>query len=267
MSQICNNCGSPIPTGFSFCGHCGTPYTEAPGPSSAPPQTAPPQSVPPAAVQPSRVRIVVLRGPLPEGSVFELRPGRNTIGREADISFAADPGIDQEHLSIEVNGQSAAISSAPGYTGVFCRVKTPTLVASGDIVFAGEQYLVVRKGDALPTSAVEQNVAVPEEVFGTPLPEPKLHVTQLLAGGIPGRVASTDKSVLSIGRENCDLSFPQDRFMSGRHLRLELTGEQLTVSDVGSLNGTFTRALHLPMNLRSGDELMVGSVLFRIEMG
>ncbi|MBP46922.1 MAG: hypothetical protein CMH53_03205 [Myxococcales bacterium] len=266
MSVSCTKCGSPIPEGFSFCGHCGTPFSSAPLPSAMPPQSAPPvveQRLEPQ----SRVRIVVLRGPLPEGSVFDLQSGPNTIGREAEISFAADPSIDPEHLTIEVAGQSASLTAAPGYTGVFCRVKTPTMVNSGDIIFAGEQYLVVRRGDALPSLPVNSTSPAPDEVFGTPLPNPRLHVTQLLAGGIPGRVASTDKTVISVGRENCDLSFPQDRFMSGRHLRLELTGEQLTVSDVGSLNGTFTRAAQLPISLRSGDELMVGSVLFRVEIG
>ena len=106
---------------------------------------------------------------------------------------------------------------------------------------------------------------MPEETFGTPLPPPLLHVTQLLAGGLPGRVASTDRPSLSIGRENCDLSFPQDRFMSGRHVRIEREADALSVIDVGSLNGTFAPVTRTPVALEIGDEVMVGNVLFRID--
>ena len=95
----------------------------------------------------------------------------------------------------------------------------------------------------------------------------KLHVTQLLAGGLPGRVASTDREQVTIGREGCDLSFPQDRFLSGRHLRLELAEQELIqVVDIGSLNGTFVRVQTLPVRLRHGEELLAGSTLLRLEV-
>lgn len=210
---------------------------------------------------------MVLRGPVPEGSVYDLRAGRNVIGRQADVSFPNDQGIDGEHLVVDVQGEDVLITSVPGEGGAYRRIRNPAEVRSGDTIFAGEQYLVVRRGDDAPQEPVDPGAVVPEETFGTPLPPPQLHVTQLLSGGVPGRVASTDKSTLTVGRENCDLSFPQDRFMSGRHLRLENNGGNLTVVDVGSLNGTFTRVDNTPVQLVTGDELMVGSVLFRIDLG
>ncbi len=275
MSIACTTCGSPIPDGFAFCGHCGA-SSEPPAPPGYPPSfmAGPPPGPPPgaypgaapiqAAVQ---ARLVVLRGPVPEGSVYDLRQGRNVVGRQADISFPNDHGIDGEHLVLEVHGPDVQVAAVPGEGGAYRRIRDPAVVQSGDTVFAGEQYLIVRRGDDAPQEQLDPNSAVPEETFGTPLPPPQLHVTQLLSAGVPGRVASTDKSTLSVGRENSDLSFPQDRFMSGRHVRLENNSGTLSVIDVGSLNGTFTHIDDMPVSLRSGDELMVGSVLFRVDVG
>lgn len=208
---------------------------------------------------------MVLRGPLPEGSTFDLLPGRNVIGRAAEIAFPTDTSLDDRHLVVDCRGGGAAITEVPGTSGCFRRNRGAVRIPSSDTVFAGEQYLVVRKGSDAPQDPVDPAADVPPETFGTPLPPPRLQVTQLLHGGIPGRVASTDKNTLTVGRENCDLSFPQDRFMSGRHMRVECSNGELTIVDVGSLNGTFSRVTDLPVALAAGDELMIGAVLFRVD--
>ena len=271
-SSPCPNCGATVPTGFKFCGHCG--YSM---PAGAPPPGPPPAAPPPPARRPSPaqghaarssgVQLVVLRGPLPEGSTFDLQPGRNDIGRAATIAFPSDSSLDDPHLVVDCHGGGASITEVPGTSGCYRRNRGAVRILSGDTVFAGEQYLVVRKGSDAPQDPVGTGSEVPPETFGTPLPPPQLQVTQLLHGGIPGRVASTDKNTLTVGRENCDLSFPQDRFMSGRHLRVENNNGELTVVDVGSLNGTFSRVADLPVALAAGDEVMIGAVLFRVDFG
>ena len=203
---------------------------------------------------------------MPEGSTYDLKPGRNAIGRSAEIAFAADTSLDAEHLVLQCEQGQVEIVAVPGEGSAFRRIRTPTRVASGDLIFAGEQYLVPRLGDDAPREQIKPGTDVPEETFGTPLPPPQLHVTQLLAQGLPGRVASTDKEALTIGRENSDLSFPQDRFMSGRHVRIEQRAGDLEITDVGSLNGTFARVTETPLRLAAGDEIMIGAVLFRVDL-
>ena len=124
--------------------------------------------------------------------------------------------------------------------------------------------LLAAMAAAMVLAGCASSVSAPQ--IRAPLPPPRLHVTQLLAGGLAGRVVSTDRDVLTVGREGCDMSFPQDRFMSGRHLRIESSAGNLQVLDVGSLNGTFARVTQMPQRLAKGDELLVGSMLFRLDV-
>ncbi len=267
-SRPCDSCGNMVPPDFGFCGHCGANMVPAEPSPPPPPSNPAPIGLGSGSTSPAQstsVQLVILRGPMPEGSTYDLRMGRNTIGRSSQIAFGVDTTLDPEHLVIGCDGGHVEIVDVPGEGGAFRRIRAPAVVASGDLIFAGEQYLVLRIGERAPSESVDSSQGVPEETFGTPLPEPHLHVTQLLGRGLPGRVASTDKTSLSIGRENSDLSFPQDRFMSGRHVRVDNQDGEVEVTDVGSLNGTFARVTEVPLRLSSGDEIMIGSVLFRVD--
>ena len=214
----------------------------------------------------ARIKFVVLRGAVSEGATIEIPVGSNAIGRQGELAFPGDVLLAPRHVVLDRSPETVDVVGIPGPSGVFRRLREPTLVRSGDVVFAGEQYLLVRTGDHVPHDDPPPG-DVPPETFGTPLPAPKLHVTQLLIGGLPGRVVSTDKDLLTVGREGADISFPQDRFMSGKHMRFESTPTgHVQIVDVGSLNGTFVRINRLPARLHKGDEILVGSLLFRVDI-
>ena len=42
--------------------------------------------------------------------------------------------------------------------------------------------------------------------------------------------------------------FPGDRYISARHARIDLTGDAVTVTDLGSSNGTFRRITGRPQS-------------------
>lgn len=276
MAQTtCSKCAATWPAEYQFCGRCGSPIRPAPElrVSTALPIPPPPSGpapvisgTPAPAARPAVVRLVVLRGAVAEGTGFEIRPGESVIGRTGDLAFPGDPLIAARHVVLRRLDDGIEIVEVPGQGGCFRRIREPTQLRSGDVLFAGEQYLLARTGEDVPFDAVSAD-DMPAETFGTPLPQPRLHVTQLLAGGLPGRAVSTDRDFVTIGREGCDLSFPQDRFMSGRHLRIE-TGPagKVQIVDVGSLNGTFVRPSQLPARLAKGDELLVGALLFRVDV-
>jgi pSer/pThr/pTyr-binding forkhead associated (FHA) protein len=71
--------------------------------------------------------------------------------------------------------------------------------------------------------------------------------------------------VLSIGREDNDVNFPKDPFISGHHAQITTDKGELLLSDLDSKNGTFVRIKdeHLAEH---GDYVFLGQQLFRLEM-
>ena len=98
-----------------------------------------------------------------------------------------------------------------------------------------------------------------------PPPEPvkgKLHL--VMEGGQPGEVYDLEDETV-IGRNNGEITFPHDGFMSGRHARIERRGGTFVLTDEGSRNGTFVK-IKGEVELKPGDTILVGKQLFRFEV-
>jgi pSer/pThr/pTyr-binding forkhead associated (FHA) protein len=65
-----------------------------------------------------------------------------------------------------------------------------------------------------------------------------------------------------IGRENCDLNYPQDSMLSSRHASLVLSEGKLVLKDLDSQNGSFIRQRQ-DSELVPGDIFLLGRELFR----
>ena len=98
------------------------------------------------------------------------------------------------------------------------------------------------------------------------MPRPaNMEVRQHLRGGALGWVFRVEAEALSIGREGNDVNFPDDPFISGRHAELRISGGVLSVTDLGSRNGTFVR-VNGEQVLRHGDYVFLGQQLLRVEI-
>jgi pSer/pThr/pTyr-binding forkhead associated (FHA) protein len=62
----------------------------------------------------------------------------------------------------------------------------------------------------------------------------------------------------TIGREDADIAFPDDAFMSPLHAQITVASGAITVRDLGSRNGTW-RFLTEPHRLVDGDLMLIGS--------
>ncbi|MEE9384139.1 MAG: FHA domain-containing protein [Nannocystaceae bacterium] len=60
------------------------------------------------------------------------------------------------------------------------------------------------------------------------------------------------------------IRFPDDRFVSPRHARIEPTGEGLRVTDLSSRNGVFVR-IGTPVPVYPGDTFLLGHQLLRLD--
>jgi Double zinc ribbon/FHA domain len=92
---------------------------------------------------------------------------------------------------------------------------------------------------------------------------PKLRLIQ--EGGGDGEIYKLDTEETIIGRNNGDIRFPHDGYMSGRHARIIRRGEHFVLVDENSRNGTFKR-IDGEVELKAGDIILIGKQLFRFEL-
>jgi pSer/pThr/pTyr-binding forkhead associated (FHA) protein len=96
----------------------------------------------------------------------------------------------------------------------------------------------------------------------------KLRLAVVSRGTLEGMAIPITKSKFVIGRDpECQLR-PSSRFVSHRHCAILIRGDQAFVRDFGSTNGTFLneRQLQGEIELKHGDELRVGPLIFRVSL-
>ncbi|NVB42087.1 FHA domain-containing protein [Pseudenhygromyxa sp. WMMC2535] len=208
-------------------------------------------------------RLVVIKGEGGDGVTYHLSGTSHLVGRsEGDISFAEDVFLSPEHAKFTVQDGRLFVQDLSNNNGVFVRIKRPVLLDNGDSFLLGEQLLHI-DSRPLPDYAPD---AQGTYFYGSPRPNGAFRIVQQLAGGGEGLIRSANGNTLSMGREGNDLDFPDDRFISGHHAKLDLSDDaKVLLTDTGSRNGTFIR-IKGAQELFHGDYLFVGQQLFRVEI-
>jgi pSer/pThr/pTyr-binding forkhead associated (FHA) protein len=279
----CTACGKPLDPGFRFCGHCGHPVAP-PAPAPAPPATTIPsntasaashlasaaatthaavavQAPPGEAVGPtSGLRLVAVRPDGATASVHALDRPELVCGRsDGQIQVPDDGTVSPRHARFTFEGGRLQVEDAGSVNGTFVRIRAPHRVAVGDEVRMGRQLLRL---EPLPRPPAPEEGAVRQ--WGAPDPGCKLRLAQLLEGGGLGEIFPLRPGENQVGREAGDLVFPGDRYVSARHAKLEVGEQEVTLTDLGSSNGTFVKIVG-PMPLHPGDQILIGAQLFRVD--
>lgn len=114
---------------------------------------------------------------------------------------------------------------------------------------------------AVPAGGVRQ--------FGTPLPPAWGRLVQLGYGGSEAEVYYLRPRQVIFGREQGDIVFRGDAFISRKHahLTMELHGDTMSVmlEDLKPANGTYLR-VRGSAHLEDGDMFRVGDQIFRVRM-
>jgi predicted component of type VI protein secretion system len=90
-------------------------------------------------------------------------------------------------------------------------------------------------------------------------------ISQVLIGGSLGMTVCARGTALSVGREECDLNFPHDSYVSPRHCTVEAIGAKFRLTDHDTLNGTYLR-IKSETALGQGDYVAIGRKLMRVEL-
>lgn len=209
-------------------------------------------------------RLVVIKGEGGDGVTYHLSATNHTVGRATgDIRFSEDLFLNPEHARFTVQGGRLFVKDLGTVNGVFVRIKSPVQLEHGDFFLVGEQLLRLDSegfSDGGPDPAGTYS-------YSSPRPDGRFRVVQQLAGGGEGRIVSAQGAALTMGREGNTLNFPDDRFISGRHARLDAASDShhVILTDTGSRNGTFIRTKGA-LELFHGDYLFVGQQLLRVEI-
>src|SRR5215510_1367055 len=287
----CGKCGTQASPEQRFCPHCGNRIAEAVnfegietrvGPRPSAVQSAVgtrPRDVRAAkdgreskpgrstlffggAMQAARAKLTLIRGDGDDGVSFTLAGQEHLAGRgDCPISFPDDPFLSPIHANFAYANNQLVVRDQASLNGIYVRIAATTELSNGAMVLVGEQVLSVERA-AQPEDLPDTDGTYYSASMLRPA---ALEIRQNLRGGQIGWVHRMAGDAVTVGRENNDINFPDDPFISGRHAELKLTGDMLSVTDLGSRNGTFVRVQGERL-LKHGDYVFLGQQLLRVEI-
>ena len=256
----CPNCGADVPNAHKFCGKCGHPMGAATDAETADGigRTAffgAMQTV-------GKAKLILIRGEGMDGVSYHLNAAEHIAGRKAGaILFPEDNYLSPRHANFFYDHGHLYVRDEGSLNGIFVRIREPAPVQDGDVFLAGEELLRIGTDDPGGQTVGDDHT----HFFASPRPARAYRVTQLFEGGRSGLCFFARGDTLSIGREGCDLNFADDRFISGRHCKVDFNASGATVTDLESRNGTYVR-VQGQRELTHGDYLFLGKQLLRVEI-
>lgn len=237
-----------------------------PGPAMMPPDMDDLQTRASSALTGPRLVLVGRDGE--EGQAFAFSGSAMTIGRQhGEVAFADDPFMSPQHARVERSGEMYTLVDLGSTNGVFLRTRGHASVYPGDLFMVGHQVLRLEN----VTDPVAEQHPAPDgtRLFGTPLKPAWGKLGLIGRGGVTGDTFYLRGAKVIFGREQGDILFPRDPFVSREHahLRLELHGAQMSVflEDLGSANGTYIR-IRGSAEVRGGDTFRVGDQILRLRL-
>jgi pSer/pThr/pTyr-binding forkhead associated (FHA) protein len=255
-NYVCKECSTAVPSGHKFCGTCG---------AAVPPEVVELRTKYFGTMQtPGKARLILIRG---EGGVdglsYMLQGTEHLAGREdGQILFPEDSWLSPRHANFVYEHGQLVVKDEGSLNGVYVRVRAPVALGYGDTFLCGEQLFKVEPAPR------DTSGPAPDQTYfySSPRKRYTYRVTQVLTGGGLGLSFCATGTSVVIGREECDLNYPQDVYMSGSHAKVEMMGDGVfNLVDTDSKNGTYVR-IKGPQKLSHGDYLFLGRELLRVEM-
>jgi pSer/pThr/pTyr-binding forkhead associated (FHA) protein len=258
----------------------------APAPAPAPPASGPTPASPaerwqpasPAAAVPPTVvtsaprtdaasaRLVAILKDGSDGQVYPLTQDQVDVGsHEGDVVLRDDPYMSPRHARICRRGDTFVLRDLDSTNGVYVRIRQPVDVSDGDMILIGQEVL---RFEALPDGELPLGPASVHGVmvFGTPEVPRVARLVQYATEGVGRDVYYLYRDETVLGRENGDIVFTDDPFLSRRHasVTVDRANGRFVLRDLGSSNGTAVR-LRREHALEDGDQFRMGRHLFRFD--
>lgn len=246
----CPVCKTFNPAGLMFCKECGLIFDRA---------------LPDDAFGAPTVQLPVLIDS--SGREHPIRPGANTIGREADIMLS-DTQVSRRHASLVSADGSFTIEDLGSTNGT--KVNGTSLspgqkqtLNAGDTLSFGTFDVKLQ----LPGAGVNTTQAFVSNKTAAIAAAPKVDESAAKLVG-PDQSWSLKEGMNTFGRKADNDVMITDPYISGRHGVIEITTDGVFLTDVGSTNGTMLNDAKLAPNMRtamrSDDVIRLGSLELRV---
>ena len=215
---------------------------------------------------PFQASVVLERGPAAGTSIL-LASLESTVGSAgAAIEIADDPFVAPHAATVIFADDRLVLRDEGSANGVYVRVRETAGLEAGDHFIAGERLMRYDGPCELPQTHEGE---VP--FLGAPRPQgTSMRITEVLAGARTGRTCHRAGPTIALGRTGCDMNFPADSLLGGRHAEIRIAEDgSATLVDLGQgPSGVFLRVRAQGVHeLRPGDVVRVGDQELRIEVG
>ncbi len=258
---------------MSFCQFCGARLVTGPEEVRSPALGPSPGNAP---LQRHALPEAQARGALSGESAKTENPGVSTrfvddqtdIGREeGSIVLPNDPYVGARHARLTRRNGRFFVRDLESVNGVYVRLRATERLQHGDLVLIGLEVLrfeVVSDAEKGLSPAVERGT----QIFGSPSSARHMRLCQRTVEGVTRDVYYPTRDEAVVGREQGDIVFTNDPFMSRRHAAITRDPNIGTFSlrDLGSSNGTYL-AIRSERELTAGDHVRIGQHLFRLDVG
>lgn len=251
--MICSSCYSPIPSGHKFCGKCGTVVEDS---GQAEPNFFGDMQTP------GKAKLILIKGEGMDGISYHLNSTEHVAGRkEGPILFTEDKWLSPKHANFYYDDGKLMVRDEGSVNGIFIALQGSIDAIPGTVFMAGEQVFRI--------DTVEPYNDDPEAdgtyFFSSPRTESSFKIVQILEGGGEGMVVNSTENAVVVGREGCDMNFPNDPYISGIHVKVEFAGGKLVLTDMNSKNGTYIK-VDAERELVHGNYVFLGRQLLRVEI-
>ncbi len=260
-NYTCKKCYSPVPHGHKFCGRCG---------EAVPREVLAAQTLLLSKMlEPGKAKLVVIKGegfqtdPSDE-TAFLLGGRQHPCGRtQGDILFDRDAWVSPLHATFYYRDDGRlVVRDENSLNGVYIRIRGTAPLQPGDTFLSGEQVFRLEVATRASDGPGDDGTLF----YSSPKRPSPFRVVQLLRGGLSATTVCARESAVAIGREGCDMNFPNDPYMSTRHCKVELAASgAYQLVDTGSKNGTYL-SVRGERELGHGDYLFVGRELLRVDI-
>jgi hypothetical protein len=152
-----------------------------------------------------------------DGTSYPLMGDQIDVGRtEGDIVLSDDPYLSPRHARLRRRADGYSVRDLDSVNGIYIRLKDGVELADGDMILLGQQVLrfeLLSEGEAPIGPAQIGGVFV----FGTPEVPRVARLVVYSTEGIGRDFVSLYRGETVLGRENGDLVFTDDPFLSRRH--------------------------------------------------